>query len=157
MIRAYAHELDKPAEALSAAWERAYRARAAFEAAAGAHAGDDRAFRRWLRAYRTALNVVTASCSALEAGIPTDPPTGWSKEFIAAVDDYVHVLSGDPATPGAAWSADMALLTAATERVRAAVPSTDAATARVLIGELGTINSQLATLSTGAARLPDDT
>lgn len=156
VIRAYAHEIDKPAEALSAAWERAYRARAAFEAAAGAHTGDDRAFRRWLRAYRTALNVVTASCSALETSIPSRPPSGWSKEFVTALDDYVHVLSGDPATPGAAWSADMELLTTATERVRVAVPSWDAATARVLIGELGTITNQLSTLSTGAARLPDD-
>ena len=156
VIRAYAHELDKPAEALSAAWERAYRARAAFEAATGAHTGDDRAYRRWLRAYRTALNVVTASCSALETGIPARPPTGWSKEFVTAVDDYVHVLTGDPATPGAAWTADMALLTTAHERVRAARPSADAAAARVLIGELGTITTQLSTLSTGAARLPDE-
>lgn len=156
VIRAYAHEIDKPAEALSAAWERAYRARAAFEAAAGAHAGNDPAFRRWLRAYRTALNVVTASCSALETAIPARPPSGWSKEFLTAVDDYVHVLSGDPAPPGAAWQADMGLLTTATERVRAAVPSSDAATARVLIGELGVITGQLSTLSNGAARLPDN-
>lgn len=156
VIRAYAHEIDKPAEALSAAWERAYRARAAFEAAAGAHAGNDPAFRRWLRAYRTALNVVTASCSALETGIPPRPPIGWSREFVTALDDYVHVLSGDPATPGAAWGADMGLLTTATERVRAAVPSSNAATARVLVGELGTITNQLSTLTTGAARLPDD-
>lgn len=155
VIKAYAHEIDKPAEALSAAWERAYRARAAFEAAAGAHADNDPAFRRWLRAYRTALNVVTASCSALETGIPSRAPSGWSREFVTAVDDYVHVLCGDPATPGAAWSADMALLTTATDRVRAAVPPFDAATARVLVGELGTITHQLSTLSTGAARLPD--
>jgi uncharacterized membrane protein YccC len=155
VIRAYAHEIDKPAEALSAAWERAYRARAAFEAAAGAHADNDPAFRRWLRAYRTALNVVTASCSALETGIPPRQPK-WSKEFVTALDDYVHVLSGDPATPGAAWAADMDLLTTATERVRTALPPFDAATARVLVGELGTINAQLSTLSTGAARLPDN-
>lgn len=156
VIRAYAHEIEKPAEALSAAWERAYRARAAFEAAAGAHAGNDPAFRRWLRAYRTALNVVTASCSALETSIPPRAPTGWSKEFVTALDDYVHVLSGDPATPGAAWAADMGLLTTAHERVRAARPSSDAAAARVLIGELGTITGQLSTLSIGAAHLSDD-
>ena len=36
VIKAFVHELDRPTEALAAAWERAYRARAAFEAAAGA-------------------------------------------------------------------------------------------------------------------------
>ena len=36
VIKAFVHRLDHPAEALSAAWERAFRARAAFEAAAGA-------------------------------------------------------------------------------------------------------------------------
>lgn len=156
VIKAYTHDLDKPADALSAAWERAYRARAAFEAAASANPTDDRAYRRWLRAYRSALNVVTAACSALESGLPPRPPAGWSEEFTAAVDDYVRALSGDPATPGAPWRADIALLTSSTERVRAAIPRSDAATARVLVGELVTITNQLATISTGPARIPDE-
>ena len=36
VIKAFVHRLDHPEEALAAAWERAFRARAAFEAAAGA-------------------------------------------------------------------------------------------------------------------------
>lgn len=155
VVKAYTHEQDKPSEALAAAWERAYRARAAFEAAASANPTDDREFRRWLRAFRTALNVVTAACSALEASMPPRPPVGWNPEFIAAVDDYVRALAGDPATPGAPWRADITLLTSATERVKAAIPRSDAATARVLVGELGTITNQLAAMSTGNARIPD--
>ena len=44
VIKAFVHRLDDPAEALSLAWERAFRARAAFEAAAGATWSQDRAF-----------------------------------------------------------------------------------------------------------------
>ena len=36
VIKAFVHDLDHPADALAAAWQRAFRARAAFEAAAGA-------------------------------------------------------------------------------------------------------------------------
>jgi len=39
VVKAFVHELDHPAEALSAAWQRAFRARAAFEAASGATRG----------------------------------------------------------------------------------------------------------------------
>ena len=52
VIKAFVHGLDDPAEALSSAWERAFRARAAFEAAAGATWSQDRVLRRWLRSYR---------------------------------------------------------------------------------------------------------
>ena len=149
VVRAFVHELDKPAAALAASWERAYRARAAFEAAAGANPADDRDFRRWLRAYRTSLNVVTASCSALEAARPAHPPRGWSPEFITSIDEYVDALCGDPATPGAEWRPDVILLGAATDRVRAALPPADAPLARMLVGELGTITEQLATISAG--------
>ena len=154
VIKAFVHELDRPTEALAAAWERAYRARAAFEAAAGASPGEDRDSRRWLRAYRTGLNVVTASCTALETSLPAHPPTGWGKDFVAAVDGYAEALCGDPATPGSAWIADVAQLSVATERVRAALPSADAKTARVLVGEIGTITSQLTSISNGMARRP---
>jgi uncharacterized membrane protein YccC len=149
VIKAFVHELDRATEALSAAWERAYRARAAFEAAAATSQDMDPAFRRWLRAYRTGLNVVTASCTALETSLPAHPPTGWGREFVAAVDGYAEALCGDPATPGSAWRADVGQLTVATERVRAALPSADVKTARVLVGELTTITSQLVSISTG--------
>jgi uncharacterized membrane protein YccC len=152
VIKAFVHELDHPTEALAAAWERAYRARAAFEAAAGATPTDDRDFRRWLRAYRAGLNVVTASCTALETSLPAHPPSGWSKDFVTAVDGYAEALCGDPATPGSAWTADVGQLTVATERVRAALPSADAKTARILVGEIGTITNQLASICAGSAR-----
>jgi hypothetical protein len=155
VIRAFVHELDRPTEALAAAWERAYRARAAFEAAAGAAPTEDGDFRRWLRAYRAGLNVVTASCTALETSMPAHPPTGWGKDFVAAVDGYAEALCGDPATPGSAWSADVGLLTVATERVRAALPSADAKTARVLVSEIGTITNQLASISAEATSRRD--
>ena len=154
VIKAFVHQLDDPGAALSAAWERAYRARAAFEAAAGAGATDDREFRRWLRSYRTGLNVVTASCTALEASLPARPPAGWDDDFVVAIDDYVEALSGDPATPGSAWTADLAQLSAAMERVRAALPSSDAAVARVLVSELATITQQLAAISGPSATAP---
>ena len=154
VIKAFVHELDHPAVALSAAWERAYRARAAFEAAAGASAPEDLDFRRWLRAYRAALNVVTASCTALETTLPAHPPIGWGKDFVAAVDEYVEALCGDPATPGSAWSADVGPLNVATERVRAALPTADTGPARVLVTEIGTITNQVASISPGTAAPP---
>jgi uncharacterized membrane protein YccC len=154
VIKAFVHELDRPTEALSAAWERAYRARAAFEAAAGSGPTDDGDIRRWLRSYRTALNVVTASCTALETSLPARPPATWDRDFVGAVDEYVQALSGDPVTPGSPWSADVDQLTVAADRVRGALPSSDAATARLLVAEIGTITNQLATITAGTERLP---
>jgi uncharacterized membrane protein YccC len=154
VIKAFVHELDRPTEALSAAWERAYRARAAFEAAAGSGPTDDGDIRRWLRSYRTALNVVTASCTALETSLPARPPATWDRDFVGAVDDYVQAMCGDPVTPGAPWSADVDQLTVAADRVRVALPSSDAATARLLVAEIGTITNQLATITAGTERLP---
>ncbi len=63
VVKAFVHEIDHPADTLSAAWQRAYRARAAFEAATGATRLDSLELRRWLRSYRAALNVVTSSCT----------------------------------------------------------------------------------------------
>ncbi len=157
VIKAFVHELDHPTEALSAAWERAYRARAAFEAAAGPGPTDDGDIRRWLRSYRTALNVVTASCTALETSLPARPPAAWGRGFVGAVDEYVEALCGDPVTPGSAWVADVDQLTVAVDRVRAALPSSDVATARLLLAELGTITNQLATITARTERLPHST
>ena len=123
MIKAFVHRLDDPAEALSLAWERAFRARAAFEAAAGATWSQDRAFRRWLRSYRNALNAVTAACAALETTLPAQPPSALSRDFTVAVDSYVEALCGDPATPGSPWRVDVGRLTEAAQRVRSELPA----------------------------------
>lgn len=152
VIKAFVHRLDDPAEALSAAWERAFRARAAFEAAAGASWSQDRPFRRWLRSYRTALNAVTAACAALEASLPGQPSATLSRDFTAAVDSYVEALCGDPATPGSPWRVDVARLAEAAQRVRAELSGNDDATTRVLVTEIGTITTQLGNISAEAER-----
>lgn len=152
VIKAFVHRLDDPAEALSAAWERAFRARAAFEAAAGASWSQDRPFRRWLRSYRTALNAVTAACAALEASLPAQPSATLSRDFTAAVDSYVEALCGDPATPGSPWRVDVARLAEAAQRVRAELSGNDDATTRVLVTEIGTITTQLGNISAEAER-----
>lgn len=92
VVKAFVHELDHPADAMSAAWQRAFRARAAFEAASGAARMDSRDLRRWLRSYRTALNAVTSACTSLERSLPMQSPDKLTPDFIAAVDDYVEAL-----------------------------------------------------------------
>jgi uncharacterized membrane protein YccC len=152
VIKAFVHRLDDPAEALSSAWERAFRARAAFEAAAGASWSQDRPFRRWLRSYRTALNAVTAACAALEASLPARPSATLSRDFTTAVDSYVEALCGDPATPGSPWRVDVVRLAEAAQRVRAELSGNDDATARVLVTEIGAITTQLGAISADAER-----
>ena len=99
VIKAFVHDLDHPSDALAAAWQRAFRARAAFEAAAGATRIESRELRLWLRSFRAALNAVTSSCTALEQSLPPHPSAALSREFVLAVDDYVEALRGDPPTP----------------------------------------------------------
>jgi uncharacterized membrane protein YccC len=142
VIKAFVHRLDNPAEALSTAWERAFRARAAFEAAAGASWSQDRPFRRWLRSYRTAL----------EASLPARPSATLSRDFTAAVDSYVEALCGDPATPGSPWRVDVVRLAEAAQRVRAELSGNDDATTRTLVTEIGTITTQLGNISADAER-----
>ena len=141
VIKAYVHEIDSPADALSAAWQRAFRARAAFEAAAGATRMDSRDLRRWMGAYRTALNAVTASCTALEASLPDRPAAAWNGEFVLAVDEYVEALCGDPPTAASPWTVDVTDLEAADKRLRDVVPRRGAheGAARVLAAEVGAI------------------
>ncbi|MGY4650983.1 FUSC family protein [Mycobacterium sp. URHB0021] len=145
VVKAFVHELDHPADALSAAWQRAYRARAAFEAAAGATRGDSRELRRWLRSYRTALNAVTSACTSLESSLPAKPAMALSPEFIAAVDDYVDALRGAPPSPATPWAVDIAELTAAHQQLReqAALVDSDNGAARALVAEVATITSSL--------------
>ena len=98
---------------MSAAWERAFRARAAFEAAAGASRMDAGDLRRWLRSYRAALNAVTSACTTLESSLPSQSPAAPKPDFVAAVDDYVEALRGSTTEPGLPWTVDVAALTAA--------------------------------------------
>jgi uncharacterized membrane protein YccC len=146
VVKAYVHELDHPAEALSAAWQRAFRARAAFEAASGATRADSRELRRWLRSYRAALNAVTSACTTLESSLTSEPATALTPEFVAAVDDYVDALRGAPPSPARPWTVDLDELTAANQQVReqGARLAADNAGARVLVAEVATITRSLA-------------
>ncbi|MGV0850267.1 FUSC family protein [Mycolicibacterium phlei] len=145
VIRAYVREIDHPTDALSAAWQQAFRARAGFEAASGAARTESRELRLWLRSYRTALNAVTIACTALERSLPSTPPASLTPEFIAAVDDYVDALRGAPPSPAAPWTVDVAALTAAAQQVRdrAADLTGDDAAARVLVAEISAITRSL--------------
>ncbi len=146
VIQAFVHDLDHPADALAAAWQRAFRARSAFEAAAGATRMDSRELRRWLRSFRTALNAVTSSCTALEASLPPHPSAAMGREFVLAVDDYVEILRGDPPTPATPWSIDTVQLAAADQQLRdiATHIVSDDGAARVLVAEVGAITRSLA-------------
>ncbi|MGB7505692.1 MAG: FUSC family protein, partial [Mycobacterium sp.] len=148
VIRACVHEVDNPADTMSAAWQRAFRARAAFEAAAGATRMDTRELRHWLRSYRTALNAVTASCTTLEANFPSSRSAEWSRGFVQAVDEYVESLCGDPPTPASPWSVDTVELAAADHRLRDAVSERGAedGAARLLVAEIGTITVHLSVI-----------
>lgn len=146
VIKAFVHDLDNPSDALAAAWQRAARARSAFEAAAGAARVESRDLRRWLRSFRAALNAVTSSCTALEHSLPPHPSAALSREFVLAVDDYVEVLRGDPPSPATPWTVDTEQLTAAAQQLRDAathIVSEDGA-ARVLVAEVGAITRSLA-------------
>jgi uncharacterized membrane protein YccC len=146
VVKAFVHKLDHPAEALSAAWQRAFRARAAFEAASGATRADSRELRRWLRSYRAALNAVTSACTSLESSLSSAPPTALTPEFVAAVDDYVDALRGAPPSAAAPWTVDIDELTAANQQVReeGAGLAADNAAARVLVAEVAAITRSLA-------------
>ncbi len=154
VVKAFVHELDHQAEALSAAWQRAFRARAAFEAASGVTRVDSRELRRWLRSYRAALNAVTGACVALENNLPSQPSTVLSHQFVVAVDDFVDALRGAPPNPATPWTIDIAEVTAANQRVRdvASRFADDNSSARVLVSELAAITRSLSGIA--ASREP---
>ena len=145
VIKAFGHGLDHPGEALAAAWDRAFRARAAFEAAAGATTSDSGDLRRWLKSYRTALNAVTTSCATLESSLPAHPPATLSGDFVVAIDEYAEALCGGPSTPGAPWSIDGDRVAAAEQRIREAARKLgpDDVASRVLVAEIGDITRSL--------------
>lgn len=145
VVKAFVHALDHPGEALAAAWDRAFRARAAFEAAAGATTSESGDLRRWLKAYRTALNAVTTSCSTLESSLPGQPSPTLSVDFVTAVDEYAEALCGGPTAPGAPWRLDGDRLAAAEQRIREAARhlGPDDTASRVLVAEIGDITRSL--------------
>jgi hypothetical protein len=144
-VQAFVHELDHPSDALAAAWQRAFRARAAFEAASGATRVDSPELRRWLRSYRAALNAVTSACTSLEGSLSTPSSTALRREFVAAVDDYVDALRGAPPSPATPWTVDIVELAAANRKVREVASSlaADNSAARILVAELATITRSL--------------
>jgi uncharacterized membrane protein YccC len=156
VIKAFVHDLDHPKEQLESAWGRAVGARAAFEATAGATSTESRPLRRWMRTYRAALNSVTTSCATLEAHLPAHLPPNLNREFVAAVDDYVKALCGEPATPAAPWSVDTDALLAASVGVReAAALLTDAhAPERLLVGEIANITGVVTEIASSDIRVP---
>lgn len=149
VIKGYVHEVDNPAEAMTAAWQRAFRARAAFEATTGAMRIESRELRHWLRSYRTALNAVTNSCTTLEAHLPARPTATGDRNFALTVDEFVEALCGDPPTAASPWTVDAAELAAAEQRVREAVPRGGfyEGPARVLVAEVGAITRTLTAIA----------
>jgi uncharacterized membrane protein YccC len=152
VIKAFVHDLDQPSDAVAAAWQRAARARSAFEAAAGATRIETKELRRWLRSFRAALNAVTTSCTSLEQSLPPHPSAALSREFVLAVDDYVEVLRGDPPTPATPWSIDTDQLVVADQQLRDAATQivSDDGTVRVLVAEVGSITRSLAGIAADA-------
>lgn len=148
VIKAYVHDVGHPRESMTTAWQRAFRARAAFEATSGAMRMESRELRHWLRSYRTALNTVTSSCATLEDHLPAHPVTD-DRDFAVAVDEYVQALCGDPPTAGSPWTVDAAELAAAERRLRDAVPGQGSHTglARVLVAEIGAITRAVSSIS----------
>lgn len=148
VIKGYVHTVDNRDEAMAAAWQRAFRARAAFEATTGAMRLESRELRHWLRTYRTALNAMTTSCTTLEANLPARPATT-DREFVLAVDEYVEALCGDPPMAASPWTVDTAELAAADQRMRDAVPrrGSDDGPARVLVSEVAAITRSLSAIA----------
>ncbi|WNG85223.1 FUSC family protein [Mycobacterium sp. ITM-2016-00317] len=148
VIKSYVHEVGHPRESMTAAWQRAFRARSAFEATSGAMRMESRELRHWLRSYRTALNTITSSCATLEDHLPAHAVTD-DRDFAVAVDEYVEALCGDPPTAGSPWTVDAAELAAAERRLRDAVPGQGShrGLARVLVAEVSAITRAVCSIS----------
>jgi hypothetical protein len=147
VITSYVHEMGDSEQAVSAAWHRASRARAAFEAATGAMRLESRELRHWLRSYRTALNAITSACSTLESQRPAHFATT-ERRLVVAVDEYVEALCGDPPTAASPWTVDSAELDAADQRLRDTVQDGSGdASARVLAAEVAAITRSLSAIA----------
>ncbi|CAN5223809.1 FUSC family protein [soil metagenome] len=144
VLRAFVHPVPDLDTTLAAAWQRATRARSAFEAASGGVRTEAPDVRRWLTVYRAALNAVTGACATLESHLPT-PDVAVDRRFVVAVDDYVDSLRGDTPSAGQPWEVDTAHLAEADQQLRdaAALLTTDNAAQRVLLAEVATITRHL--------------
>ncbi|MET0700383.1 MAG: FUSC family protein [Mycobacterium sp.] len=156
VLRAFVHPLVDVDVALAAKWQRATRARSAFEAASGAVREEAPEVRRWLTSYRAALNAVTGACATLETHLPT-PEVSVDRRFVVAVDDYVDSLRGDQPTPGQPWTVDTAHLAEADQQLRdaATLLAADNAGQRVLVAEVATITRYLLAITPPVQARPE--
>ena len=120
VIRAFVHPLDHAEQKLSSVWDRAIRARSAFEATSGSARADAPEIRKWLSGYRAALNAVTGACVVLEEQVPAARPQNLDPRFVVAVDDYVDALRCERPIAGHPWHVDVRRLAEADQQLRAA-------------------------------------
>ncbi len=145
VIRAFVHPLPHAAATLTAAWQRAVRARSAFEAASGSVRAEAPEVRRWLTSYRAALNAVTGACVTLEERVAAARPESLDPRFVVAVDDYVDALRGEPPSAGQPWTVDARHLAETDQQLRDAAGLLDRqdTAQRVLLAETETITRHL--------------
>ena len=145
VMRAFVHPLTDAEAAISASWERAVRARSAFEAASGSARADAPSIRRWLVTYRAGLNAVTGSCAVLETQVAEAQPETLDRRFVVAVDDFVDALRGEIPRAGQAWTIDVAQLKATEQQLResAALLGKGDIAQRMLVTEVETITRHL--------------
>jgi len=130
-------------------WERAARARSAFEAASGSARADTAAVRRWLTTYRAGLNAVTASCAVLERQVAQTGLGALDRRFVVAVDDFVDALRGEAPRAGKAWTLDVTHLAATEQQLRDSAVYLDKTNTaqRVLVAEVETITRHLMSIA----------
>jgi hypothetical protein len=149
VIQAIVHPTTDLESALAAVWERAARARSAFEAASGSARADTAAVRRWLTTYRAGLNAVTASCAVLERQVAQTGLGALDRRFVVAVDDFVDALRGEAPRAGKAWTLDVTHLAATEQQLRDSAVYLDKTNTaqRVLVAEVETITRHLMSIA----------
>ncbi len=153
VIGALVHPVTDAEAAMSSAWERAARARAAFEAASGCVRADAPSVRRWLMTYRAGLNAVTGSCAVLEPQVPAARAETVDHRFVGAVENFLEALRGDAPRPGQVWTLDATHLVTAEAQLRAAAALLDKGHVpqRVLVAEVETITRHLLNIADAEA------
>ena len=151
VIRAFVHPLPHADDALAAAWDRAIRARSAFEATSGSLRADAPAIRRWLTSYRAALNAVTGACATLEEQVSAARTETLDPRFVVAVDDYVDALRGESPSAGQPWTVDARHLAEADQQLRdaAGLLGKQDTPQRLLLAETETITRHLLEVEVG--------
>lgn len=149
VIRGIVHPTGDAETVLAASWDRAARARSAFEAASGSARADTAAVRRWLTTYRASLNAVTASCAVLERHLASTRPGTLDRRFVVAVDDFVDALRGEAPRAGKAWTLDATHLAATEQQLRDSAAFLDKShiAQRVLVAEVETITRHLMSIA----------